>query len=103
MGELIADANGEIKVYINDTGTLDGDDRTWYDGLSYRSGLAYSGTATMTVDGNFSLDAGTTLAMDIGNPLNHDQLKVSGTATLGGTLHISLVERRPITGTRRYF
>jgi autotransporter-associated beta strand protein len=96
LGNLVADANGQIKLYVNDTGTVDGDDRTWYDGVSYRSGVAYSGLAVLTVDGGFTMDAGSILKMEIGDTSSHDQLDVSGAAVFHGTLSVALVPRASI-------
>ena len=37
LGRFVANELGVISIYIDDTGTNDGDDRTWYDGLRFES------------------------------------------------------------------
>lgn len=48
-----------------------------------------SSPGVMTVDGNFTQNSAGVLAIELG-PLAHDQLAVSGTASLGGTLDVTL-------------
>ncbi|MFM7205875.1 MAG: BNR-4 repeat-containing protein [Planctomycetaceae bacterium] len=92
LGRLVADAQGRIAVYVDDTGTVDGDDRTWFDGVSYVSDpVGFSGHAALAVQGNVTLDASSTLRLDIADPTALDQLAITGTATLGhATLAVSL-------------
>jgi hypothetical protein len=52
-------------------------------------GLVWS-PATLTVSGDFSLDVGATLELNLASPDHHDVLSVSGLATIGGTLSVSL-------------
>ncbi len=90
VGTLTADSNGEISVFVDDTGTADGDDRTWYDGVSYSSGAIAPASATMTIDGDLTLNAGSTLSLDIASPTILDSLIVGGTLNAGGTLDVNL-------------
>jgi len=92
LGRLVADAQGRISIFIDDTGTVDGDDRTWFDGVSYVSDpIGFAGQATLAVAGNVALDASASLALDIADPTALDRLAVTGTASLGGaTLAVAL-------------
>lgn len=92
LGELIADANGVIEVFIDDTGTSDGDDRTWYDGVSISSGRVYSGQTTMAISGDFLLESGSTLRLDVGDSSHHDKLVVSGAMAVEGTLEVNIAQ-----------
>jgi hypothetical protein len=51
-------------------------------------GLAWT-PATLTVSGDFSLDVGAALELNLGGPDHHDVLSVAGLATIGGTLSVS--------------
>jgi len=92
LGRLVADALGRIAVYVDDTGTVDGDDRTWYDGVSYVSDpTGFSGQAALAVQGNVSLDTTSTLRLDMADRSAFDRLAATGTASLGGaTLAVAL-------------
>jgi autotransporter-associated beta strand protein len=90
LGQLVANANGTISVFIDDTGTNDGDDRTWYDGLTISAGRAFEGQAMFAIAGDMSMQSGTIVEFDLGDPSHHDQLQVGGTFTAGGTLKVSL-------------
>ena len=94
LGRLVADAQGRISIFVDDTGTADGDDRTWFDGVSYVSdALGFTGQATLAVQGNVSLDGGAALRIDLGSPTATDRLSATGTATLGGAaLVLALAE-----------
>ncbi|MCA9240912.1 MAG: BNR-4 repeat-containing protein, partial [Planctomycetales bacterium] len=72
IGLVTTDGSGNLVVYVDDLAS-GGDDRTWYDGLSYASGQTYSGQATVTIQGDLTLDATSTLKIDIGNQANHDR------------------------------
>ncbi|WP_442481688.1 BNR-4 repeat-containing protein [Aeoliella sp. SH292] len=93
LGQLVADANGTISVFIDDTGTNDGDDRTWYDGLTISAGRAFEGQATLAVVGDMSMQSGSTVEFDLGDPSHHDQLHVEGALTVAGTLKVSLASQ----------
>lgn len=94
LGRLVADAQGRISIFVDDTGTADGDDRTWFDGVSYVSdALGFTGQATLAVQGNVSLAGGAALRIDLGSPTATDRLSATGTATLGGAaLVVTLAE-----------
>ncbi len=50
----------------------------------------------LTVNGNYSQNAGATLQVDIGGPrqaIEHDHLQVTGSVTLDGTLDVALTDR----------
>ncbi|MCO6046538.1 BNR-4 repeat-containing protein [Aeoliella sp. ICT_H6.2] len=95
LGELVADAEGQIHVFVDDTGTNDGDDRTWYDGLSISSGSEYTGQATMTIDGNYTQTSNAILSLDVAGAEVHDRLLVTGNASLAGTLQVELSAGAP--------
>ena len=92
LGRLVADAQGRIAVFIDDTGTVDGDDRTWYDGVSYVSDpVGFSGQTVLAVQGDVDLDASSTLQIDVADATAFDRLAVTGTASLGrATLALNL-------------
>ena len=92
LGRLVADAQGRIAVYVDDTGTSDGDDRTWFDGVSYVSDpVGYSGQASLAVEGDLAFDAASVLRIDVADPTAADRLTVTRVASLGGaTLAVSL-------------
>lgn len=92
LGRLVADAQGRIAVYVDDTGTVDGDDRTWFDGVSYVTDpIGFSGQAVLTVEGHATFDATSSLRFDIADATALDRLAVAGTASLGGaTLAVAL-------------
>ena len=94
LGRLVADAQGRIAVYVDDTGTVDGDDRTWYDGVTYVADpVSYTGQALLAVQGNVTFDSTVTLSLDVGGPTATDRLAATGTAALGGaTLAVALAE-----------
>jgi len=94
LGRLVADAQGRIAVYVDDTGTVDGDDRTWYDGVTYVSDpVGFTGQAVLAVQGNVMLDSAATLRLDLGSPTATDRLAATGTASLGhGSLAVAVAE-----------
>ena len=54
-----------------------------------------SGAGMMTVDGNYTQQTGATLAIDINGDLcgiNYDHLNITGNATLGGDLELTLLD-----------
>lgn len=99
-------AGGDIAVYpgsgpmLIEGGVLEGDGsimgRVKIDGGELRPG---TGVGTLTIapniiDGSYEQTAAGTLRIEIGGTTpgtQHDQIIVSGVATLGGTLHVSLV------------
>lgn len=91
IGELVANENGEIVVFIDDTGTNDGDDRTWYDGISYLSDpTGFAGQTTLAIGGDFELDSTSTLRLDIADATAYDRVTIAGTADFAGTLEVAL-------------
>jgi autotransporter-associated beta strand protein len=91
LGQLVADANGRISVFIDDVGGTATNDRTWYDGLSYvGSESVFTGQSTLIIENNLSMDALSRLRMEIGNLSSFDRLSILGSATLGGTLEVGL-------------
>jgi hypothetical protein len=90
LGTLVANGSGNIEVFVDDTGTADGDDRTWYDGVSISTGATTAVSQAFTVDGDLTLGAGSTLALDISTPSVLDTLNITGNLTAGGTLQVAL-------------
>lgn len=54
-----------------------------------------TGSATLTVDGDYTQSASAILALDIGTSEVHDRLVVSGVASLAGTLQVLLADGSP--------
>ena len=94
LGRLVADAQGRIAVFVDDTGTVDGDDRTWYDGVSYVSDpIGFRGQAVLAVQGDVTIDAASTLHLDMASPTATDRIAATGSMSLGrGTLTLALAE-----------
>ncbi|MBX3425545.1 MAG: autotransporter-associated beta strand repeat-containing protein [Pirellulales bacterium] len=104
MGNMVADVNGHIAVFIDDGGNASvGDGRTWYDGLSFSDGSTAAISQTMTVSGDLTLNAGSTLAIDISTPSAHDKLNVTGNLAAGGTLAVSLQAGSPTLAAGNVF
>ncbi|MCO6046542.1 PEP-CTERM sorting domain-containing protein [Aeoliella sp. ICT_H6.2] len=101
LGEFTTDASGNLVVYVDDAGTEDGDDRTFYDGLSYNSGQTnvFGGGETLTINGDLSLNSGSTLELDLG-AAGSDSLDITGTALLDGTIDVSYFGDSPANGTQ---
>ncbi len=99
LGEFTTDGSGTLVVYIDDKGTDEGDNRAFYDGLSYNSGVTnvFGGGSTLTVDGNLSLNSGSNLDLDLG-AVGFDSLLVTGTALLDGTIDVSYFGDAPEDG-----
>ncbi|HEX6963008.1 MAG TPA: autotransporter-associated beta strand repeat-containing protein, partial [Lacipirellula sp.] len=95
LGNLVANSSGQIEVFVDDTGTVDGDDRTWYDGVSYSTGATAFLSETMTLQGDLTLNAGSTLALDIATPDALDRLAVAGNLLAGGTLQVMMQAGAP--------
>jgi autotransporter-associated beta strand protein len=89
IGTLTADGSGNIEVFIDDTGNGP-NQRTWYDGVTVSSGITSAVGETFTIDGNLTLQAGSTLALDIGTPDQSDLLSITGDLFAGGTLAVAL-------------
>jgi autotransporter-associated beta strand protein len=93
LGDVVADAQGRIAVYVDDTGTVDGDDRTWYDGITYLAGAAgFTGQATLAVGGDLTLSGSSRLALDIATPAAHDRITIGGRATFAGSLEVAAAD-----------
>lgn len=86
IGTLVADESGEIAVFVDDTATDDGDDRTWYDGVTYSTGAQQGLSQGFTIDGDLTVTTGSSVEMDIFDSSAFDTLTVTGAAELGGTL-----------------
>lgn len=56
--------------------------------LNFNPGLVWT-PATMTVNGNYTQNSGSTFALNLQNPNSHDLLQVSGQANLAGTLNVT--------------
>jgi hypothetical protein len=59
----------------------------------------------LTIDGNYTQSAGGTLALEIGGLVpgeEHDKLVVTGTATLAGTLDVSLISGFTLAGDMQF-
>ncbi|WP_425399461.1 beta strand repeat-containing protein [Aeoliella sp.] len=99
LGEYMTDGSGNLVVYIDDKGTDEGDNRTFYDGLSYNSGVTnvFGGGETLSVNGDLSLNSDGSLDLDIG-AVGLDSISVTGTALLEGTINVNLVGDAPEDG-----
>jgi autotransporter-associated beta strand protein len=86
---LTANASGEIELFLDEASSANGP-RTWYDGLSIAQQTVVG--ETFTIDGDLTLQTGSTLALDIGLPTASDRLVVTGALSAGGTLAVSLAE-----------
>lgn len=91
LGEAVADASGTIAIFIDDGPSTD---RTWYDGVGFAQVTFAPGFAdnflTLTVDGDVTLDAGSTTEIELFATNVHDRLDVTGELAAGGTLEVSL-------------
>ena len=86
--------DGSVWVGMNnDAATFDNFSVTTQDGL----GLAPD-TSVLNVNGDFTLDAGATLAVDIFDTASFDLLDVGGTLTANGTLDVNLTGANPNEG-----
>jgi autotransporter-associated beta strand protein len=82
-------APNDNGVRYDDLVYLDGADLTNpLDGLAP---VPVGNGEALIIDGNFSMDSGATLEVDIATPTILDELIVSGTFTAGGLLRVSLV------------
>jgi autotransporter-associated beta strand protein len=81
---------GSGPVTVNSGGKLSGNGTIAGDVIN--NGIVAPGDSpgTLHVGGNFSQGSGGTLEIEIASLFSFDQLVVSGTATLGGTLDVSL-------------
>ena len=100
-GTLTVDAAGTLVsplVSVGALGTLGGSGLI--EGSIVSEGLVSPGTSpgTLTVDGDFTQDAGGTLLMEIASLASFDQLDVSGTLFAGGTLEVDLLGYSPAAG-----
>jgi T5SS/PEP-CTERM-associated repeat protein/autotransporter-associated beta strand protein len=102
-GKLVVDGSIASAVTINNTGTLGGSGTVG--GITINSGgiLAPGDSpGILTVNGNYNQTSGGVLNVEIGGATpgtRFDQVAVSGSATVGGTLNLSLVNGfRPIVG-----
>jgi hypothetical protein len=100
LGVRMANADGEIEVYIDDMpSSIGANRRTLYDGL----GVSQIGPLTMSVSGDFTIGAGATLEIDILTSSIVDRLDVGGQFTAGGVLDIALVTGAPTPQPGDYF
>lgn len=84
---MTANGSGEIEVFIDEMSATP-NPRTWYDGISIGEETIVG--QSFTIDGNLTLNAGSTLAFDIGTPTSSDKLTISGNLAAGGTLAVAL-------------
>jgi hypothetical protein len=76
-------------VFIDDTGNGP-NQRTWYDGVTVSGGVTSAVGEKFTITGNLTLNAGSTLELDLGTPTQSDLLSISGNLVAGGTLSVTL-------------
>jgi autotransporter-associated beta strand protein len=92
LGQLTADGSGQIHVYFDDTGTANGDDRTWFDGLSYtnQSGAtgAVTGAEVLNVAGDLTLSSTGKMLLDIGQSGYNDRIAITGDLVADGILEV---------------
>ncbi len=88
LGTMIADANGEIIVYVDDNASGTANARTWFDGIGVRTSqtIVTPGVNDFAIGGNATINIGVTLDLDVHSATAHDRLIVGGNATLSGTL-----------------
>jgi autotransporter-associated beta strand protein len=78
---------------VNSGGTLGGTGSVDANVSVFGGTLAPGASAgEFTINGNYSQDSSSTLSIEIGGPAEFDLLTISGTATLAGSLEISLLE-----------
>lgn len=98
LGNTFADQNGEIFIYIDDT-TGNNTNRTWFDGVGVRLIDGPTNVDTqynlLTIDGDATLNTGSTLELDIYATNALDRLVVGGTLNAGGTLAVTLLDGAP--------
>jgi hypothetical protein len=102
IGQLTADASGTIEVFIDDTGNGP-NQRTWYDGVTVSGGVTSAVGEKFTINGNLTLDAGSTLELDLGTPAQSDLLSITGSLTAGGTLRVNLDNTVPAPANGNVF
>jgi uncharacterized repeat protein (TIGR01451 family) len=73
---------------LNGAGTATGDVSN---GGTVAPGSGASNPATITITGNYTQTTGGALTQEIGGTTSYDKLAVGGTATLDGTLNVSLI------------
>jgi len=100
LGTAVADGSGNIVVFIDDEISNGSSNRAWYDGV----GWAEVSTAStefadninaLNVQGDLTLDIGSTLAIDIFAENVLDRLVVTDLLTAGGTLDVDFVVGSP--------
>jgi fibronectin-binding autotransporter adhesin len=90
IGQLTTDASGNLPpVFIDDNGNGP-NERTWYDGITVSGGIMAAVGETFTINGDLTLQAGSTLALDLGTPAESDLLAITGSLVAGGTLNVTL-------------
>ncbi len=101
LGQITTDGSGNLVVFVDDFGGTVGDDRTFYDGLSYVSGPSsiFGSGDTLNVNGDVSLNVGSTLELDLGR-VGFDSLNISGAASLLGTIDVSYLGDAPDDGAQ---
>lgn len=130
-GTLALDATGALasssNINLGTTGSTGTLDVTAKSSFTLGSGQTLSGVDTVslggdtltiegtfspgnsaglvTIDGNFTLDSASIINLEIGGltrATEYDAFDVTGTATLGGTLNVSLIDEYNPTGTSTY-
>ncbi|MCA9236796.1 MAG: autotransporter-associated beta strand repeat-containing protein [Planctomycetales bacterium] len=89
---LTANGSGEIEVFIDEMSATP-NPRTWYDGVSIAAETVIG--QTFTIDGDLTLNSGSTLALDIATPAASDLLTITGSFAAGGALDVTLDAAAP--------
>ena len=85
--------SGHDMVHVDNLYRLEGVDTT--NPISTAGYLAFTGEATVTIDGDLTLNAGSQLLLDLGDTTVYDSLDITGTLFAGGTLDVTLSDDAP--------
>jgi hypothetical protein len=97
LGTAVVDANGNIQVYIDDlANTTSANNRTWYDGVGFGSfeeiitplPTFVTDLQVLTIDNDLTLDAGSSLEIELLADNVYDKLVVTGQLTANGSLDV---------------
>jgi fibronectin-binding autotransporter adhesin len=91
IGTMIADANGAIEVFIDDTGNGP-NQRTLYDGVTLADGTTTAFGQSFTISGNLELNSGSTALLNIAKTGVSDLLNITGNLSVspGFILNVAL-------------